>query len=76
MTASEITDRLELYNDIRYARATKIQSFSRLVGKDLKLGDAKPNMWEFQNYNFGHDEWHNSTQRFREWTWKRNQSAY
>jgi 2-polyprenyl-6-methoxyphenol hydroxylase-like FAD-dependent oxidoreductase len=40
---SEITERLELYNEIRYTRATKIQSFSRLVGKDLKPGDAKPN---------------------------------
>lgn len=42
-TTSEIADRLELYNEIRYTRATKIQSFSRLVGKDLKPGDEKPN---------------------------------
>ncbi|GAM41708.1 hypothetical protein TCE0_042r15031 [Talaromyces pinophilus] len=75
-TTSEIADRLELYNEIRYTRATKIQSFSRLVGIDLKPGDAKPNMWEFQNYNFGHDEWDNSTQKLREWTWKRSQNAY
>ncbi|EED24415.1 salicylate hydroxylase, putative [Talaromyces stipitatus ATCC 10500] len=73
---SEIADRLELYNEIRYTRATTIQSFSRLVGKDLKPGDKKPSMWEFQNYNFGHDEWDNSTQKLREWTWKRNPSAY
>lgn len=33
-------------------------------------------VWEFQNYNFGHDEWDNSTQKLREWTWKRNQRAY
>lgn len=39
----EIVERLELYNEIRYTRATNIQSFSRLVGKDLKPGDTKPN---------------------------------
>lgn len=33
-------------------------------------------MWDFQNYNFGHDEWDNSTQKLRQWTWKRNQNAY
>ena len=42
-TIDEIASRLELYNEIRYYRATKIQSFSRLVGEDLKPGDAKPN---------------------------------
>lgn len=42
-TISEITDRLALYNEIRYKRATKIQSFSRLVGKDLNPSDEKPN---------------------------------
>lgn len=40
---SEISDRLELYNEIRYTRATKIQFFSRLMGEDLKPGDERPN---------------------------------
>lgn len=33
-------------------------------------------MYGFQNYNFGHDEWDNSTQRLREWIWERNKDVY
>lgn len=38
----DIPDRLKLYNEIRYTRATNIQSFSRLMGHDLKPGDQRP----------------------------------
>lgn len=33
-------------------------------------------MASFTNYNLGHDEWDNSTQKLREWTWKRIPNAY
>lgn len=33
-------------------------------------------VYGFTNYNFGHDEWDNSTQRLREWTWKRIPNPY
>lgn len=31
---AEVTQRLKLYNDIRHERATRIQSFSRIIGED------------------------------------------
>lgn len=31
---------------------------------------------EFTNYNFGHDEWHNSTHELRMWLWCRNGNRY
>lgn len=33
-------------------------------------------MIEYTNYNFGHDEWDNSTQRLREWNWSRVPQTY
>jgi hypothetical protein len=31
---------------------------------------------QYTTYNFGHDEWDNSTQALRKWTWARNPSLY
>ena len=31
---------------------------------------------EYTNYNFGHDEWDNSTQKLREWTWAKTPQIY
>ena len=33
-------------------------------------------MYAYTNYNFGHDEWDNSTQRLREWTWAKTPDIY
>lgn len=33
-------------------------------------------MYAYTNYNFGHDEWDNSTQRLREWTWAKTAHIY
>ena len=33
-------------------------------------------MYGFTNYNFGHDEFDNSTQKLREWTWNRIPNPY
>lgn len=33
-------------------------------------------MYGFVNFNCGHDEWDNSTQKLREWTWKRIPNPY
>ncbi|KAF2500883.1 FAD binding domain-containing protein [Lophium mytilinum] len=71
----EVADRLKLYQEIRYERANRIQEFSRMLGES-RNGKTKLDMNEFSNYNFGHDEWDNSTQKLREWTWKRNPNIY
>lgn len=73
---SSIPSRLKLYEKCRYERASKIQEFSRLVGKDA--GDGPPvDANKFVAYNFGHDEWDYSSQKLREFLvegkemWKR-----
>jgi 2-polyprenyl-6-methoxyphenol hydroxylase-like FAD-dependent oxidoreductase len=73
--SGKVAERLKLYEEIRKERADRIQEFSRIIGADLGA-EAKHDMYEFTNYNFGHDEWDNSTQRFREWQWKRIPNAY
>lgn len=72
----EIPERLRLYESIRYERAHKIQDFSRIMGRDIKPDEKKLNMMEFTNYNFGHDEWDNSTQAFRKHQWAKNSNLY
>ncbi|RMD44997.1 hypothetical protein DV735_g78, partial [Chaetothyriales sp. CBS 134920] len=75
LSRDQVPDRLKLYQDIRYERANRIQEYSRLMGKDIQ--DAKGiNMIEYTNYNFGHDEFDNSTQRLREWKWSRRPDLY
>jgi len=71
----EILDRLALYEKVRYERANRLQEFSRLAGADL-TDDVKLDIGKYTNYNFGHDEWDNSTQELRKWTWARNPSIY
>ncbi|EON67986.1 hypothetical protein W97_07132 [Coniosporium apollinis CBS 100218] len=71
----EIPDRLKLYERIRYDRANRIQDFSRLMGADLDK-KVKLDMFAFTNFNFGHDEWDNSSQKLREWTWDRTPNVY
>ncbi|OJJ47364.1 hypothetical protein ASPZODRAFT_166563 [Penicilliopsis zonata CBS 506.65] len=87
VSAEEVPARLALYDEIRHGRATRIQQYSRLAGQDRADGDARSvangntgkaafDMYGFTDYNFGHDEWDNSTQRLREWTWNRMESPY
>jgi hypothetical protein len=88
----EVVERLKLYEEIRMERANRIQEYSRLAGADLDDQAKKDSklirfhsrlyvlierkVYSFTNYNFGHDEWDNSTQRFREWQWKRMSNPY
>ncbi|EXJ86104.1 salicylate hydroxylase [Capronia coronata CBS 617.96] len=70
--ATEIPDRLRLYNEARYERAHAIQEFSRLVGQDEKDRTQRVDMVQYTNTNFGHDEWDSSSQKLREWQWSRS----
>ena len=87
----EIPTRLKLYESIRYERANRIQEYSRLAGRDLKEDvkmDSKYTLAhsvcslltniviEYTNYNFGHDAFHNATQKLREWKWKQTPQMY
>ncbi|KAF7193312.1 FAD-dependent monooxygenase OpS4 [Pseudocercospora fuligena] len=74
-TAAEVAERLALYDQIRHERATKIQTFSRLIGSD-NLQKNNLDMFQFTAYNFGHDEFDNSAQRFREYQWSKISNKY
>ncbi|KAK4924561.1 hypothetical protein LTR28_012368, partial [Elasticomyces elasticus] len=71
--AAEIPERIKLYQKCRYERANKIQHFTRLAGRDAaEVKEIESlNMMEYVSYNFGHDEWHYSTQMLRKWQWSR-----
>ncbi|KAF5657668.1 salicylate hydroxylase [Fusarium heterosporum] len=70
----QVPERLNLYQDIRYERANRIQEYSRQAGKDIK--DKNFDMMEYSNYNMGHDEWDHSTNRFRIWDWAQKPHLY
>ncbi|KAJ4374154.1 hypothetical protein N0V83_002895 [Neocucurbitaria cava] len=64
-----IPARLKLYEKCRYRRASAIQEYSRIAGKDLGSGPPL-DATRFTNFNFGHDEWDYSTQVLRKWQWE------
>ncbi|KAF2162584.1 hypothetical protein M409DRAFT_69143 [Zasmidium cellare ATCC 36951] len=65
----EVAERLRLYDEIRHERATKIQTYSRIIGGDDLMKKKDLDMIKFTNYNFGHDEFDHASQRFREYQW-------
>lgn len=71
----EIAERLRLYDTIRHGRATKIQEFSRLIGSD-DLKGKNLDMFGFTVFNYGHDEFDNSAQKFREFQWAKIPNKY
>ncbi|OQN99701.1 hypothetical protein B0A48_14471 [Cryoendolithus antarcticus] len=70
----EIPERLALYDKIRHFRATEIQRVSRVLGMDKK--DHGVDHQAFTAYNFGHDEFDNARQKFREYQWAKNPQVY
>ena len=73
----EVKERLELYQQIRKERADKLQHFTRLSGEDVKPGEtAAVDYQAITAYNFGFDEFDNSTQRLREWKWARQPPSF
>ncbi|KAK4542358.1 hypothetical protein LTR36_006814 [Oleoguttula mirabilis] len=67
-SASDIPDRLQIYEQCRYERAHKVQEFTRTAGKDMKQLAAegkKLDMGEYQIYNFCHDSWDYATNALR-----------
>ena len=57
---------------------TSIWTVSHSYAKDLYNERGLPfySVYSFTNFNFGHDEWDNSTQRLREWTWNQIPNPY
>ncbi|KAK8089721.1 hypothetical protein PG997_004682 [Apiospora hydei] len=63
----DVPERLRLYEKIRYDRAHNIQEYSRQSGKDWVNGVPQIDVMKYTAYNFGHDEFDNSTRVFNEW---------
>ncbi|KAL1870818.1 hypothetical protein VTK73DRAFT_2410 [Phialemonium thermophilum] len=74
--ASEVPERLRLYESFRYERAHRIQAYSRQAGRNMGKGEKGLDLMEYTAYNFGHDEWDHSAQRFRRWDWARKPHLY
>jgi len=75
ITLSAVPSRLKLYEKARYERASTIQEYSRVAGKDLGSGPPV-DMNRFTAYNLGHDEWDYSSQMLRKWEWENNKEVY
>lgn len=71
----EVPERLKLYEEFRYERASRIQEFSRVMGRDAP-GTGEVDMNKNTAYNFGHDEWDSAMQKFRKWDWARKPHLY
>ncbi|KXJ85365.1 hypothetical protein Micbo1qcDRAFT_154287 [Microdochium bolleyi] len=66
VTPEQLPDRLALYSKLRDDRAHRIQEVSRMIGEDIdEEGRKKFDMFKFTAYNYGHDEWHNTTAALR-----------
>ncbi|KAJ5218220.1 uncharacterized protein N7498_000319 [Penicillium cinerascens] len=72
-STDEVPERLRLYSESRYRRATDIQNFSRLVGHE---NNSVSNVSNYLEYGFSHDEIHASSQRLREYQWQRRARCY
>ena len=69
-TTSEVEDRLKLYMEARYERATTIQQYTRdsafnKLDKDTGIKIMDP--MQFVSYNFGHDAYDNASTVLREY---------
>ncbi|KAF1971864.1 FAD binding domain-containing protein [Bimuria novae-zelandiae CBS 107.79] len=72
---AEVPERLKLYERCRYERASRIQEYSRLIGKDFGSGPPLDTS-RHTDENFGHDEWHHTSQKLRAWQWARKPALY
>ncbi|KAL1865425.1 hypothetical protein VTK73DRAFT_5255 [Phialemonium thermophilum] len=69
---SELPERLALYERIRRDRAHSIQESTRITGANLDDERRKDfNLINFNNFNFDHDEWDNSSHALDRWRWAR-----
>ncbi|KAK4891432.1 hypothetical protein LTR27_009927 [Elasticomyces elasticus] len=63
-TPADVKERLQIFEECRYERAHKIQSFTRTAGMDtaeLAAKGEKLDMMVYMAYNFGHDAWDYTT---------------
>ncbi|KAF5002126.1 hypothetical protein FGRMN_609 [Fusarium graminum] len=76
-TVEDIPKRLALYEKVRDERAHTVQEFTRQAGEDLH-GEkrAKFNIYKFLDYNFNHDEWHNSNKALKDHLWSENKNLH
>ncbi|KAK2601823.1 hypothetical protein QQS21_004606 [Conoideocrella luteorostrata] len=77
VSRDDIPERLLLYEKIRAKRAHNIQEITRRAGLDLTDETrSKFDISKFFDYNFGHDEFHNSAYELKKFLQKRHGPAY
>ncbi|KAJ6443562.1 hypothetical protein O9K51_04741 [Purpureocillium lavendulum] len=79
VTPDEVPERLALYNEARYERATLCQELTRMTGGDgVKSSEFDASKLKLNNtleYFLPHDEIHASTDMLRRHLWKKQKSA-
>ncbi|EME78798.1 uncharacterized protein MYCFIDRAFT_178899 [Pseudocercospora fijiensis CIRAD86] len=73
--AAALATVLPLGTPVTETQPTKIKTSSRLIGSD-NLHKNNLDMSQFTAYNFGHDEFDDSAQRFREYQWSKIPNKY
>ncbi|KAI5460930.1 hypothetical protein BGZ63DRAFT_357761 [Mariannaea sp. PMI_226] len=72
-SSDDVPERLALFERLRDERAHKIQEYTRQAGADLNDENRDTfNINAFVNYNFGHDEFDNSTHSLKRLLVQRN----
>ncbi|KAK4147633.1 uncharacterized protein C8A04DRAFT_24180 [Dichotomopilus funicola] len=73
----EVSERLKLYESIRFERARRIQHYSRLAGQDRggKKKAEKFDALQFKEYNFNHNEMGHAAAAYAEWLKERQEKC-
>ncbi|KAK0657328.1 hypothetical protein B0T16DRAFT_425591 [Cercophora newfieldiana] len=70
-TPDDMSECLQLYEEIRYERTHAIQEYSRLAGADWENGVPPVDMMAYTNYNFGHDALDHARKIFQRHCWSK-----
>ncbi|KAH8676284.1 hypothetical protein BX600DRAFT_508449 [Xylariales sp. PMI_506] len=73
---SDVSERLKLYEQMRYDRAHVIQEYSRQAGRDWINGKPQIDMMSYTAYNFGYDEIDHSANIFKRWLWSKKKDMF
>ncbi|KAL7271024.1 hypothetical protein RUND412_006239, partial [Rhizina undulata] len=72
----EISERLKLYEEIRYERASTIQEYTRRTGEDITEGTPMIDVRQFTGFNFNYDPYDAATKHYNEYLLRKNPTLY
>ncbi|RPB04213.1 FAD/NAD(P)-binding domain-containing protein [Choiromyces venosus 120613-1] len=62
----DVADRLKLYQECRYERATRVQDVTRMLGLDPARSKKDLNVVQFTEYNYNHDAYVSACERLEQ----------